>query len=894
MSEILARLRAALADRYSLDRELGRGGMALVYLADDVKHHRAIAIKVLKPELSAVLGAERFLHEIRVTATLQHPHILQLYDSGVADGLLYYVMPYVDGESLRDRLQREGPLAIDDTIRIVVAVAGALDFAHRRQVVHRDIKPENILLQDGQPLVADFGIALAVSAAAGSRLTETGLSVGTPQYMSPEQAAGERQITARSDIYSLAVVAYESLAGEPPFVGPSTAAVLARTVVEKPRSLRVVRETVPPGVEAAILKALAKVPADRFATAAQFAAALTAPTAAGEVADRPALAHASRWRGRVMGGGVLLGAVLAGVLLGRVLGPRQQPSGGSDARQHTSMVLPDSAPLAFVGSATLGLGRPALALAPDATTLVYVASRGGTTQLYRRRLDARDAEPLRGTEGAYEPFFSPDGQWVGFFVGYELKKVALAGGQPITLAEVSEPAGAAWSSGGRILVALREGTQYAWADASGGELEPLSRLGGPNRTHPQILPGERWVLHGMVGDLLVLTSLESGEIRVLTHGPARPIDSTNVRDALRGSSPRYLPSGHIAYVAGGVIMAVPFDAIRLRTLGPPALVLEGVRVEASHGLAQLAVADEGTLIYASGRNAGVTVPVWRSRDGRLDTMPLPSRRYEHFDLSPDGKRLAMTVIQPSGAAEIWITDLRSGVQTRLATVGEARFPFWWPDSRRLAFTELGSRLPWQPVVVRELPGGGQRDTLTIGRVAVDVSGDGRWMPTFFGSPPGLELRQLPDTGKAFTVDPFPTAVGGVFSPDGRWLGYTSSQSGRYEIYVVAADGSGERTKVSTLGGDEHAWSARGDELVYRNEQRWFAVATPGPRRNEFGRPRLLFEGPYAQVPGRSYDLALDGRVVLLLGPPEQTTNRLQVVTNWFSDIRRRTREQERP
>lgn len=891
MANEFERLNTALAGRYRVEREIGRGGMARVYLAEDLKHHRQVAIKVLKPEVSAVLGADRFLHEIRVTATLQHPHILQLYDSGVADGLLYYVMPYVEGESLRDRLNREGPLPVDDTIRIVGAVAGALDFAHRHRVVHRDIKPENILLQDGQPLVADFGIALAVSAAAGSRLTETGLSLGTPQYMSPEQAAGDRQITGRSDLYSLAVVAYECLVGEPPFVSPNATAVLARTVVEKPRSLRIVRETVPPGVEAAILKALAKVPGDRFATAAQFAAAVAAPAA--EAAAPPAPVRASPWRRRIVGAGAVLGVALAGLLAGRALRPREQRPSGSDARQYTSIVLPDSAPMAFVGTAALGLGRPALALAPDASTLVYVARRGSTTQLFRRRLDARDAEPIPGTEGAYDPFFSPDGQWIGFFVGYELKKVALAGGQPITLAEVSEPAGAVWSSGGRILVALREGTQYAWADASGGELEPLSRLGGPNRTYPRFLPGERWVLHGMVGDLLVLTSLESGEIRVLTHGPARPIDSTNVRDALRGTSPRFLPSGHIAYVAGGVIMAVPFDARRLRTLGPPALVLEGVRVEASHGLAQLAVADEGTLIYASGRNASVTVPVWWSRDGRLDTLPVPSRRYEHFDLSPDGTRLAMTVIQPSGAAEIWITDLRSGVQTRPAT-SEARFPFWWPDSRRLAFTELGSRLPWRPVVVRELPGGGQRDTLTIGRVAIDVSGDGRWMPTFFGSPPGLELRQLPDTGKAFTVDPFPTAVGGAFSPDGRWLGYTSSRSGRYEIYVVAADGSGERTKVSTLGGDEHAWSARGDELVYRNEQRWFAVAAPGPGRNEFGRPRLLFAGPYAQVPGRSYDLAPDGRVLLLLGPPEQTTNRLQVVTNWFSDIRRRTREQERP
>src|SRR5215211_538898 len=274
MPELLGRLQSALADRYRLDREIGAGGMATVYLAEDVRHDRSVALKVLRPELAAVIGAERFLAEIKLTANLQHPHILPLFDSGEADGYLFYVMPYVEGETLRDRLTREKQLPVADAIRITTEVASALDYAHRHGVIHRDIKPENILLHDGQALVADFGIALAASKAGGSRMTETGMSLGTPHYMSPEQAMGQREITARSDVYALGAILYEMLSGDPPFTGSTAQAVVARVLTESPRPLVTQRHTIPRHVEAAVLTALEKLPADRFATAAEFAEAL--------------------------------------------------------------------------------------------------------------------------------------------------------------------------------------------------------------------------------------------------------------------------------------------------------------------------------------------------------------------------------------------------------------------------------------------------------------------------------------------------------------------------------------------------------------------------------------------------------------------------------------------
>ncbi|MGE3617215.1 MAG: serine/threonine-protein kinase, partial [Gemmatimonadales bacterium] len=294
------RLAAALADRYRIERELGRGGMAIVYLAQDLRHDRKVALKVLRPELAAAIGAERFLAEIRTTAALQHPHILPLFDSGAADGFLFYVMPFVQGETVRDRLQREKQLPVGEAVRIATEVAAALDYAHRHGVIHRDIKPENILLHDGSALVADFGIALAASTADGVRMTETGMSLGTPSYMSPEQAAGEREITARSDVYALGCVLYEMLLGEPPFTGPTIQATVAKVLGEKPAGIVARRERVPIEVEDAVLTALEKLPADRFASAGEFAAALQGQVAHSTTQYRRLTTVASRdgarWR----------------------------------------------------------------------------------------------------------------------------------------------------------------------------------------------------------------------------------------------------------------------------------------------------------------------------------------------------------------------------------------------------------------------------------------------------------------------------------------------------------------------------------------------------------------------------------------------------------------------
>jgi len=436
VTQRLEDLKAALAGRYEIEREIGHGGMANVYLARDVRHSREVALKVLRPELAAIIGAERFVKEIEVTANLQHPNILPLYDSGEAGGFLYYVMPYLEGESLRIKLNREKQLSVEDTIEIAKAMAAALEFAHQHDVIHRDIKPENILLQAGQALVADFGIALAVSQAGGTRLTETGLSLGTPHYMSPEQATGDREIDARSDVYSLGAVVYEMLTGDPPHTGNTMQAIVAKVLTETPIPISRMRDMIPPNVEDAVQRALAKSPADRFACAADFAAALTNPSFTIRKADtRDAVASSSLWNPLSLGATFVAAVLLIAVAFGMF-----RP-GGDDRVMRFAIQLGDNAPLIYRGYGE----PPRLTLLPDGSGLVYVSGPppGYSASLLLRRFDSLEPQTVPGTANAQSPAVSPDSRMVGFLAVQggrtTMKVVFLAGGSPISLVDSGTP-----------------------------------------------------------------------------------------------------------------------------------------------------------------------------------------------------------------------------------------------------------------------------------------------------------------------------------------------------------------------------------------------------------------------------------------------------------------------
>jgi eukaryotic-like serine/threonine-protein kinase len=897
-----AGLAAALADRYRIERELGQGGMATVYLAHDVRHDRKVAVKVLRPELAAVIGAERFLSEIKTTANLQHPHILPLFDSGVAvdsaarrlDGsaedstaaespgrraaeYLFYVMPFIEGESLRDRLTREKQLPVAEAVRIASEVASALDYAHRHNVIHRDIKPENILLHDGRALVADFGIALAASKAGGTRITETGMSLGTPTYMSPEQAMGEREITARSDVYALGCVTYEMLAGEPPFTGPTAQAIVARVVTERPRSLTSQRYTVPAEVEAAVFTALEKLPADRWTTAAEFAAALGGSATQGRTVatvSRGAEPPSRRVTPVVVLGAVCIAAtVLAVWALSRSAGTASVPV------RRWNIVLPDSAPLDFFAPSLYGEGQPAVAIARAGDRIAYVARRGGTTALYFRRLDEVVSHPVAGSEGASQPFFSPDGEWIGFFAGGELRKVAVAGGSPVVLARVSGPRGAGWTAGGRIILTDRDSRSVLSVPAAGGT---LSEQPGPKDRlfWPSLLPGDEWVVGSSDSRRLVLWSLREGRGLGLTTGGPVPLESSDTASLLMGTYPRYAGSGHLLYLVGNTLMALPFDPGKRRVLGPPAPVIQELRREGWDAAGQYDVSADGTLLFASGADAARSVPVWVDHGGRVtDSLPVPAGDYFNIYASGNGRRVELSAWQPTGEKTISILDLDRGLLQELRVEGATRFTSWWPDGES-AILEVGQEdrgIPWRIPISSP----GRRDSLFgQGWYIIDVSRDLKY----------LGLRRYADSAGAWlaSVDGKerqllePSGSWSVFSPDSRWIALPSAEG----LKVVAVPPSGGAQTVAPATADEPEWSPRGDELYYRDGKRWMVMSVSTRPGLTVGKPRVLFEGRYLNVREKSYDVGPDGRFLVLLGPPEETTGHLDVVTGLFSELRR--------
>ena len=494
MSDPAIRLNVALKGRYRIERELGEGGMATVFLADDLKHERKVALKVLKPELAAVVGAERFLAEIQVTANLQHPHILPLFDSGEADGFLFYVMPYVEGDTLKDRLDREHQLPVGDAVQIATDMAEALDYAHRQGVIHRDIKPGNVLLQAGKPVISDFGIALAVGVAGRGRLTETGLSLGTPHYMSPEQATGDQTVGASTDTYALGSVLYEMLVGEPPYPGTTAQAVLGKIIAGKPVSVMEHRSSVPANVDAAVRCALEKLPADRFTSVQDFVRALgDEHFRYGELATAGASAAVGPWYRLTMAATTL--AALLAVAFGWSLLRPEPPQPVTRQVLSTERWAGLQAPLGGVA-----------ALAPDGSSMVLpIGSGGGNRQLALKMRGSAEITPIPGTEGVLEVVYSPDAQWIAYQVGTDVLKRPLVGGAPVTLAEDANPSGVsalAWLDDGSILYEAEDESnreRLRWISRISEDGEPLGIVFGPEEEQVALawargLPGARGAL----------------------------------------------------------------------------------------------------------------------------------------------------------------------------------------------------------------------------------------------------------------------------------------------------------------------------------------------------------------------------------------------------------------
>jgi eukaryotic-like serine/threonine-protein kinase len=811
MEDIPSRLVEALADRYRLERELGSGGMATVYLAHDLRHDRSVAVKVLRPELAAVIGADRFLAEIKTTAALQHPHILPLFDSGQADGFLFYVMPLIEGESLRDRLNREHQLPVDDSVRLAKEIGGALDYAHRHGVIHRDIKPENILLHDGAALVADFGIALAVSHAGGNRMTETGLSLGTPGYMSPEQATGERGLDARSDVYSLGCLLYEMLAGEPPHTGPTVQAIIAAVVTKEPERLSVRRRSVPPNIDAAVHKALAKLPADRFATADAFVRAISDPTSAAATAAVSGFAPAAVAPPKSRRSALLAGALfllLIAVAASGWMRPREQPF------MNRYVFAPP--PTQAVSTAANG-GR--IAISPNGRRIVYMGRADGQTRLYVKDADQLAPVALGGTEGGSSPFFSPDGRQLGFVKdGKTVRILPLEGGAPLTLTDSANTTGGDWGSDGYVYFENEAG--IARMRSTGGSTEQIYKFGPKDHIigaeWPVVLPSAKGLLFRLrregqgAGDFEIMAMS-------LPHGTPHSL--------IRGTYARYSPSGHLIVIsADGKMLVAPFDPGKLAITGSPVAMYDGL--EPNPYNSEIAISPGGTLIYSTASQVSSREIIWMSREGvatPVDAGWNLDGTVNSVALSPDGKAMAVELVR-SSKPDIWVKQLPKGPFSRI-TFGDTAFlrPSWTPDGSHVIY--LGDRGDGTGTTFMKRPDGvGPAVHLfptRMGLAQAFESPDGKWM---------IGRRALGETGNGDIVAQHEgdTAVVPLvatparegfpaLSPDGKWLAYASDESGTFEVYVRPfPDVSSARWQVSTSGGTAPLWSHTGKELFFRN------------------------------------------------------------------------------
>ena len=827
--------------------------MGEVYQARDTKLDRDVALKVLPAAFTSDPDRlARFEREAKVLASLNHPNIGSIYGLEEADGVRALVLELIEGPTLADRIA-QGPIPLDEALPIATQIAEALEAAHEQGVIHRDLKPANIKVKaDGTVKVLDFGLAKAFQPdASGPNMshspptisltqaaTQMGMVIGTAAYMAPEQAKG-RPVDKRADVWAFGCVLYEMLTGQRPFVGDDVSDTLA-AVLRAEVDLDALPEAIPARLRQIVRRCLQKDPKQRLhdiadlrlAMAGAFETTVTAPS------EQVVVPKLQLWQQPLsVALIVILVAMGTGLTVWSLIG-----SGGTTSLPLRRFAL-DLGPARPIFVANV---RAMPAWSPDGTRLVYAANLTDTPQLYLRALDELDVQLIAGTENAYEPFFSPDGEWVGFFEtgSRELRRVSVRGGTALTLCECYPPAGATWLPDGTIIFTHDPtgGTVAALfrIPEAGGSPEPLTTLDAESgevvHLWPHALPGGTAVLFSIVSDLDVNTSrvavlsLDTGEQHVVVES---------------GYNARYVPTGHLIFARQGALWGVPFDVDQLATTGPEEVVLQGIELNEEYGSMALAVSGDGSLVYMSGAAVGIGgVPapsfVWVARDGGEALVPLPPRFYSHPRLSPDGTKLAVRV-QPSILEEseqlLWVYDVATGAALQLTNEAQTEAPVWTPDSRSIVFAwnvgggvfELysvpadGSGAPeaLSPGDVGPSPGLRAQLVLPIGDFPTGVTPDGRTLifsRRFDAARLEVWERALDGDGAARPVIEGAFSRGSAeVSPDGNWLAYRSNQSGQNEVYVQPYPGPGPTLPVSIGGGRGPVWSADGSELYYRQD-----------------------------------------------------------------------------
>ena len=870
---------------YEIVSPLGAGGMGEVYKARDTRLERTVAIKVLPDQLSSHPDLKRrFEREARVISSLNHPHICTLYDIGHETGIDYLVMEHLEGETVAERLLR-GPLPLDQALRIGIEVADALDKAHRQGIIHCDLKPGNVMLtRDGAKLL-DFGIARlwqptqpAADVTVEGRTTALhtqALLLGTLQYMAPEQFEG-KEADPRSDIFAFGCLLYEMVTGRPAFAGANSLEVVAAIAGAGPVSATTIDERLPAALDRTLQQCLAKDAEERWQSARDLRKELQwiqqTPVAGAPVA--PAVRRFSV---------STLAALSAVLAVGLVISVWRRGIPSAAAPQSLvrfSIALPGDQSL----DESIGYS---VALSPDGKRLAYVASRGSEQSIYIRSLDSLESVRVPGTGRASSPFFSPDGEWIGFEAAGKLVKVPVSGGSPQVLCDVLFPAGASWGADDTIVFTPLYTAGLFAMSARGGKprrlTTPDSSQGEIAHLWPDFLPDGKHVLFTIWNGS---TNWDQSRIAVLS------LDTGKWQTVLEGGSfARYDPGGQVLYLRGDTLFAAPFDLTQLRVTGRPVQVVQGVLKELGTGAAYFSISQAGTLAYAPGTaRTPARSLVAVDRTGKSRSIAAARRAYNSPRISPDGRRVALWL--EDATPNIWIHDLALETLTRASFGSDDHTPVWSPDGKRLAYES--SRTGTHQVFVQQADGTGDAIQVTTGEYdhyLCDWSPDGQHLVYVEWHPQtGADLWTLRLDGRTpprlFLRSPF-NEKQAAFSPNGRWLAYVSDESGQNEVYVQPFPGPGPKQQVSADGGEEPAWSRPGRQLFYRIGGRMMVVNVGDSGAFSVDRPRRLFEGLfyYTAVPNRTYDVRPDGQFVMVGEPElEYATRQINIVLNWPASL----------
>jgi len=865
--------------------------MGVVHLARDTKLDRSVAIKSMPVGLAGDSTAhKRFKREAKLLASLNHPNIAVIHDiieQDTGSGLL--VLEYVPGPTLTEQIAHK-PLKLEETLSISLQIAEALLGAYEQGVTHRDIKPGNIkITPDGRVKVLDFGLAKTSGSQNQSpdiTITQLGHIVGTPAYMSPEQSRGD-PTDHRTDIWSFGCIMYEMLTGGRPFEGKTATDTVAR-ILERDPDWQALPDNTPANIRVMLRRCLEKNAKQRLQhigdAVIEIRETLNLPSNIPPQTETSQTAPSRTGRARLTmrrlaivccAAGIVIGLIAASIFLSKPvdLSPN---TGAAVPTSRTFIRLPDNHVLGFYQSSTFASRRLAFTLSPDGSRLVYVARINDTTQLFERLMDRFEDEDraIPGTEGAYAPFFSPDGQSVGFSAGSDLKVVSLLGGEPETLCSRSSEKGGCWGPDGMIY--FTDVGVLSQVPAAGGLPEPLeAKDGGPVwGVYPQVLPGGTAILFSSKKGATIF-SLETKGVKNL------------LQDARHA---RYVPTGHLIYMRAGAIEAVPFNLEKLEVPDSASAVpvLDGILLDSFSRTTQLTFSDDGTLIYAPGGDTHRARPAWIDRQGNIEPLTMPAGNYGALKLSPDGKRLAIIVNELQ--SNIYIFDIATGTRIQLTLEGGTSYPLWTPDGKRVVFSCYREGQENRSLFWASADGIGEPELLYLessGLAPHSWSSDGKLLVRSENS--DISLLSLEGEQK---LEPVIQTQFRKFcpasSPDGRWIAYNSNRDGGFQIYVRPYPALDRVIPISRESGEEPIWSANGDELFYRNRNKWMVVSISTEPEFAAGKPKVVFEGPYINVSGLSYDVAPDGQRFLVLKPEydDSQIRELHVVTNWFEELKR--------